>query len=301
MKDINNIINTHSTKSFNIQHSTFNISGFTLIELTIVLIVIGLLLGIVMKGADVLRSANMKKDYANYIDRLYGDIFKYKSWTLARLGYENIIGDGQENGGFDQSTDGFIDTDTDNDDKSVTVGTKWFSDTPIEDGGFSQVRILTNYDPDDPKSPYKDDLPTYLSGEEVDPDIDTVFQTGNGQEGFMFHTRGSKYNKMVHIYLGADKNGDNTANFMIIHDLPLDEAISFDTLIEGSSNGEKSKFIALGYRVNSQCYKNVSSDTCQCSDTTYTCIGKGAEGGCALPACSPEQVELLVMGYSLKD
>jgi adenylate kinase len=44
---------------------------------------------------------------------------------------------------------------------------------------------------------------------------------------------------------------------------------------------------------------DVDSDTCQCNDNT--CIGKGAEGGCALPTCSPEQVERLVMGYSLKD
>ena len=267
-------------------------NGFTLIELTIVLIIIGLLLGIVFKGADVLRSAYMKKDYANYVDRLYGDVYKYKSWTLARLGYENIIADGTENGGYDESTDGFIDTDTDN----KTVGT-WFDDVNASD-----VRLLTDYDGSDkPYAQNNDNIIAYLSGDEVDPDIASVFQLGSGTEGFMFHTKGSKVKKLVHIYLGADRDGAKTANFLVIDDLPIDEGISFDTMIDGSADGEEGKFIVLGFETDQDCYKNINTDHCQCDDGQFSCIGKGAEGGCAFPACAADQVQRLVVGYSLKD
>jgi len=266
--------------------------GFTLLELTIVLIVIGLLISIVFKGVDVLRSANMKKDYTNYIDRLYGDIFKYKSWTMARLGYEQIIGDGQENGGYEDSTDGFIDTDTDN----KTVGT-WFGDVNASD-----VRLLTDYSGDKPYDRDGDDnIIAYLSSDEVDPNITEAFSFGSGTEGFMFMAKGSKSNKMVHIYLGSDRNGAKTANFLIIENLPLDEAISFDTLIDGKAQGEEGKFVVLGFQVDAECYKNIDSSTCNCTNSNHSCIGKGAEGGCAFPVCSVDQVEKLVMGYSLQD
>ncbi len=74
-------------------NSLRNEKGFTLIEMAIVLVIIGLILGAVIKGKDVLNSAKQKKFYTNFI----------KSWELAAASYYdrtgNLLGDGLANGG----------------------------------------------------------------------------------------------------------------------------------------------------------------------------------------------------------
>lgn len=70
-----------------------NEKGFTLIEMAIVLVIIGLILGAVIKGKDVINSAKQKKFYSNFI----------KTWELATASYYdrtgNLLGDGANNGG----------------------------------------------------------------------------------------------------------------------------------------------------------------------------------------------------------
>ncbi|HIC87400.1 MAG TPA: prepilin-type N-terminal cleavage/methylation domain-containing protein [Aquificae bacterium] len=56
--------------------------GFSLIELSIVLIIIGLLMAAVMKGRDLIRSAEMKKFYNTFI----------KAWELAYTQYYDRTG-----------------------------------------------------------------------------------------------------------------------------------------------------------------------------------------------------------------
>jgi prepilin-type N-terminal cleavage/methylation domain-containing protein len=70
-----------------------NNKGFTLIEMAIVLVIIGLILGSVNKGKDVLNSAKQKKFYSSFI----------KGWELSCMSYYdrtgNVLGDGKTNGG----------------------------------------------------------------------------------------------------------------------------------------------------------------------------------------------------------
>lgn len=67
--------------------------GFTLIELAIVLVIIGLILGSVLKGKDLINSAKQKNFYSSFL----------QTWQLAiasyydRTGY--LLGDGPLNGG----------------------------------------------------------------------------------------------------------------------------------------------------------------------------------------------------------
>lgn len=78
-------------------------SGFTLIELSIVLIIIGLIIGGVMKGRDLINSAEQKKIYNTWV----------KQWQLTANTYEDrtggVLGDGTVNGGTAATENGFCD------------------------------------------------------------------------------------------------------------------------------------------------------------------------------------------------
>ena len=88
-----------------------NSKGFTLIELAIVLVIAALLMTMVLKGRDLIRSARMKRDYVNYVERIYSDVIKYSSYVMLKNGYTAVLGDGEVNGGRDES-DGFVDYDS---------------------------------------------------------------------------------------------------------------------------------------------------------------------------------------------
>ncbi len=77
--------------------------GFTLVEMSIVLVIIGLVLGAVIKGKDVLHSAKQKKFYTGFI----------KPWELAVISYYDrtgaLLGDGTTNGGGTDPVNGLFD------------------------------------------------------------------------------------------------------------------------------------------------------------------------------------------------
>jgi prepilin-type N-terminal cleavage/methylation domain-containing protein len=76
--------------------------GFTLVELSIVLIIIGLIIGGVLKGTDLINSARTKKVYTTWI----------KGWQIAVNTYQDktgqVLADGAANGGAGVS-DGLFD------------------------------------------------------------------------------------------------------------------------------------------------------------------------------------------------
>ena len=80
-----------------------NEQGFTLIEMAIVLVIVGLILGAVIKGKDVLNSAKQKKFYTSVI----------KTWELSVASYYdrtgNLLGDGTANGGRVATKNGAFD------------------------------------------------------------------------------------------------------------------------------------------------------------------------------------------------
>ena len=81
-----------------------NNKGFTLIEMAMVLVIIGLILGAAVTGKDLMNSAKQKSVYTKFI----------QPWTLAVVSYYDrtgqILGDGGDNGGTaDTDPDGKFD------------------------------------------------------------------------------------------------------------------------------------------------------------------------------------------------
>ena len=78
-------------------------NGFTLIELSIALIIIGLIVGGIMKGKDLIHSADQKKIYNTWV----------KQWVVASNEYQDrtgsVLGDGVSNGGTNATEDGHAD------------------------------------------------------------------------------------------------------------------------------------------------------------------------------------------------
>jgi prepilin-type N-terminal cleavage/methylation domain-containing protein len=74
--------------------------GFTLVELSIVLIIVGLIIGGVMKGKDMINSSKQKKFLTTFV----------KGWQVAVNQYEDrtgqVLGDGTVNGGTAGVTNG---------------------------------------------------------------------------------------------------------------------------------------------------------------------------------------------------
>ncbi len=260
--------------------------AFSLIELVIVLIIIGILMTFVMKGSSIVKDAKIKKDFANYILRLKDDIYKYEDWALSSKGYAAIIGDGKENGGFEDTTDGFVDTDEGTTFNS-TISDLLGSSLP------SNVHVLTSYDgTQKPYKPETNHVTDYLKI--VDKDIDKVFKIGKGDEGYIYF---SALGKEVHLYLGKDQYSSNPTNAIIIFNPDLQEAISYDTMVDGIMNGEDGKLVLLGYKYSSSCSPK-STDNCKCN--SGICIAKNLTQGCPYPSCKSEEVKNVILGLILE-
>ncbi len=83
----------------NIMQIKANDKGFSLVEMAIVLIIIGLILGMVFKGKDLINSARQKSFYNKFL----------KAWELSVVDYYDrtgqLLGDSTLNGGTAASAD----------------------------------------------------------------------------------------------------------------------------------------------------------------------------------------------------
>ncbi|PIE61954.1 MAG: hypothetical protein CSA29_00655 [Desulfobacterales bacterium] len=85
------------------KRSGMNNKGFTLIEIAVVLVIIGLIIGATVKGKDLVQSAKQKKFYTNFL----------KAWELTVISYYDrtgfVLGDGSANAGTNNPPDGVFD------------------------------------------------------------------------------------------------------------------------------------------------------------------------------------------------
>jgi prepilin-type N-terminal cleavage/methylation domain-containing protein len=104
-----------------------NKKGFTLIELAIVLVIIGIILGAVIKGQDLIQNARAKKV-----------VSKFKEWEIAQWNFYD------RKGRFagDQDADGLIGNGTNEDVKTDLTGAN-FINPPYEGTSGNETNTIT--------------------------------------------------------------------------------------------------------------------------------------------------------------
>jgi len=123
--------------------------GFTLIELAIVLVIIGIIIGAVIKGQDLIENARIKKFEA-----------KVKQWETAQWTFYDrkgrFAGDGNANGTIGDNDGGNVKTDlinanfinppyegtSGNEENTITIGSKTFYVFFGNDGNSTKVKNI---------------------------------------------------------------------------------------------------------------------------------------------------------------
>lgn len=179
-----------------------NEKGFTLVEIAIVLIIIGLILGATVKGKDLIQSAKQKKFYNSFV----------KQWELTVLNYYDrtggVLGDGTANGGVNAAADGNFD--------NINTATEWATvENRLEAVGL--------------------DIPTSNTA-------NSYQFTFKGQESGTRTMTLNLYYLNATSGGGGSGGGNVASNTLYITNMPTDLALSIDRLIDDVSDGQNGSF-----------------------------------------------------------
>ncbi len=183
-------------------------AGFTLIEMAIVLVIIGIIIGAVMKGRDLIKSAQIKNAYETFFAAHYKLIGSYYDKT------GRILGDGAINGGNGNPNG-------------------WMDQLALSNGTYrSRVINSLNSVGIDVCSLVKSNL----TANECGP---------NGINIGQISLDGEYARQTVWVgYYYANFNG-RYRNYLRIQNLPTDFAIALDRMIDGVANCASGSFVAV--------------------------------------------------------
>jgi len=232
--------------------------GFSLIELSVVLIIIGLLMAAIMKGRDLIRSAEMKKFYNTFVKAWELAYTQYYDRTGIVLGgplrttkaeYSDFVGADVANGNFD-----FVFRNPDTIEKRAKEIGLELPETGLDksykyrvtftDAPYSTVWVIFGSDP-------------LRKDEQVDICLDEDCKKKERKEG----------------------KGNGRGNFMIMVNVPYDVAAQLDRIIDGKADGRSGNVICIAnYTENKDLtnFNQITSDTyikIEDYDNTTKCNG----------------------------
>ncbi len=179
-----------------------NEKGFTLVEIAIVLIIIGLILGATVKGGDLIQSAKQKKFYNSFV----------KQWELTVLNYYDrtggVLGDGIANGGTAAAANGIFD--------NINTAAEW---TTVESR-------LTAVGLEIPTSNTSNSYQFTFKGK----------QSGSRTVSLNLYYRNATAGG------GGSGGGNVASNALYITNMPTDLAIATDRVIDGVADGQNGTF-----------------------------------------------------------
>lgn len=193
--------------------STHNgrVTGFTLVEMAIVLVIIGIILAGVMKGRDIVRGSQVKQ---------FSQGFAQKWVTIASTYYDKVgqhLADGTDNGGTNNNVDGQMDNIQVEDDDQ---GSELLQ--ALRDVGITPCTMI--------KSDLKDDA-------------STGGVTCNNTYNIWARTIEGEWTGKVRVDVGFffttvdDSNISSNRNTVLVYNTPADVAQGLDTLIDGQADG----------------------------------------------------------------
>lgn len=183
-------------------------NGFTLVEMALVLIIIGIIIGAIVKGNDLVRSAEQKRIYSKFLS----------DWRLAYMNFYDrtgkILGD----------TYNTADATTGQDGRADTSAATSSSPTEAGQGGLSTSTSTT----------------VYLGLTDVGLRAPTTNITDTAYQYRYVDSEGNSH--ILDIAFAWDAT-DNY-NYMRITNMPGELAIAIDTMVDGQANGQSGDFIA---------------------------------------------------------
>lgn len=214
------------------------VSGFTLVEMAIVLVIIGIILAGVMKGRDIVRGAQVKQ---------FSQQFAQKWGTVAQTYYDKTgqqLNDGDRNGGAAGAPNGLMDGAAGTRALTAATGTDAQAIIPaLRAVGITPCTII------------KSKLVERVTGPVVgDPE---AAQCGAADRGTIFQTQvegeyaGSQTVTVdlvgTEIVVGTGTNAQTyQRNVVALYNVPQDVARGLDTAIDGREEGTGGSCLNLG-------------------------------------------------------
>lgn len=183
--------------------------GFTLVEMALVLIIIGIIIGAIVKGKDLVRGAEQKRIYSKFLN----------GWRLGYLNFYDrtgkLLGDTWDlnAGPAAVGQDGQTDT------AGGAAGAP--SDTPGRDG------LITS------------GVGTYLGLSDVGLDVPTSNVSGTAYQYRYVNSQGST----DLLDVAFDWDAGNSRNVMLINNIPTELALAIDTMVDGEADGTSGDFV----------------------------------------------------------
>jgi prepilin-type N-terminal cleavage/methylation domain-containing protein len=184
--------------------------GFTLVEMALVLIIIGIIIGAIVKGKDLVRGAEQKRIYSKFLN----------GWRLSYLNF------------YDRS--GKILGDTwDLNAVPAAAGQDGQSDTANGAAGNPTAvgqAALVNGTP-----------PTFLGIGDIGLDVPVSNVSGTPYQYNYVNSQGNT--NTLDVSFDWDTGGGNTRNVMVINNIPAELALAIDTMIDGEADGTAGDFV----------------------------------------------------------
>lgn len=211
--------------------------GFTLVEMAIVLVIIGIILAGVMKGRDIVRGSQVKQ---------FSQGFAQKWVTIASTYYDKKgqpLCDGTENGGNATEADGRMD--------GLMMAIAAGGETGITARRDAIITAVRNVGIT-PCTMIKSDL----------EDSSNECGTSNGYNVFERTVDGEFLGKRrvgVGFYNYTIGTAGPNRNVVVLQNVPVDVAVGLDTVIDGQADGENGNCVALAVTTDATGTTNVTA------------------------------------------
>ena len=184
-----------------------NNKGFSLIEIAVVLIIIGIIIGAIVKGKDIMRSAEQKKVYTKFVN----------AWQLAYMSFYDrtgkILGDTYNDNATAAGQDGEADT------AAGVAG-------PVTDAGREDLYT-------GPAAPGE-----YIGLTQVGISAPSTNMSTNYQYKYVDSAGGSHSLTVAFEYDDTEKY-----NYMWVINCPNELGIALDTMVDSEADGETGDFL----------------------------------------------------------